>query len=215
MENTPRTRIALAIITLSIAAGSTVTPTASVGPAAVANPAAAAGQTDVSATVTITGATSLEDEMVHWALGRFKAAGLALPQVDVVFHSDTTACLDFIGYYSSTTSRVDICNRDDQSTDPKNTVLHELAHAWSFAHMTETDIADFVTHRDLDGWDSNDLAWWKMGQEQAAEIIAWGLQGPNEYQSIWIHLETCDDLAADFELLTGTPPLHTNTRYCK
>lgn len=58
-------------------------------------------------------------------------------------------------------------------------------------------------------------AWWQTGAEQAAEIIAWGLQDGNEYKSNWLMRETCEDLSVAFELLTGSAPLHTNTGWCK
>lgn len=182
-------------------------------------PPAAAGQagreTVETAPPLVIGATRLEDEMVRWAQRRFATAGLELPHVQVIFHHDLASCGGFLGYYSAANGRIDICNRGGRRTAPLNTVLHELGHAWSFANMTDGEIATFVAHRELDVWHGEATPWWKMGKEQAAEIVAWGLQGPTEYESIWLQLEACSDLGASFELVTGNPPLHTNTTHCK
>jgi len=118
------------------------------------------------------------------------------------------------GYYDHGLGTVDVCNNGDAG-DPRRTLLHELGHAWAFTHLTDDQVAAWTTHRGLTAWTSDTLPWWQMSKEHAAEIIAWGLQDDDEYQSIWLHLEECEDLAATFELLTRTPPLHTNTHYCK
>lgn len=152
--------------------------------------------------------------MVRWAMRRFESARLELPPVEILFHDGTDGCGGFLGYYAAADGRVDICNRGGRSTAPINTVLHELGHAWSFANMTEADIAGFVTDRKLDVWHDDTKPWWQRGQEQAAEVVAWGLQDAIEYRSIWLHLEACSDLATDFESITGIPPLHNNTTYC-
>lgn len=166
-------------------------------------------------TITTNGATRVESEMIRWALGRFQLAELDLPQFDVFFHDGLEQCQGFIGLYSASRRRVVICNRGGRTTEPRHTVLHEFAHAWSMARLTEIEIDAFVSFRTLESWHSPDLAWWQRGDEQAAEIIAWGLQDTNEYRSIWIRTETCDDLAAAFELITSRRPLHTNTEHCK
>ena len=118
------------------------------------------------------------------------------------------------GYYDHGLGTVDVCNNGDAG-DPRRTLLHELGHAWAYTHLTDDQVAAWTTHRGLTAWTSDTLPWWQMSKEHAAEIIAWGLQDDDEYQSIWLHLEECEDLAATFELLTRTPPLHTNTHYCK
>ncbi len=183
---------------------------ATTAPPVVADPAVVSGPSNVA----VSGATAVEDEMIRWSLQRFEVAGLELPPLAVSFHNDKADCRGFVGYYSETEERVDICTRAETSSR-RRTVLHELGHAWSFSRMTGGQIDEFVAHRGLTAWKDNDVAWWQMGQEQAAEIVAWGLQDSDEYQSIWLHLETCSDLAAGFELLTGIPPLHNNTQYCK
>jgi len=183
-------------------------------------PAATADQAGASESlpVVIEGATPDERDLVEWALSRYETAELTLPTVTFAFHDSNEGCRGskrvYQGLYTHAAGTIDICNRGGGTTDPRHTLLHELAHAWSLTHMAEEDIADFVAHRGLDHWSSNETPWWQMGQEQAAEIIAWGLQDENEYKSIWLFLESCDDLASAFKLVTGTRPLHTNTQYC-
>jgi hypothetical protein len=179
-------------------------------PAVVADAAGASGASPMR----VRGATPVEAEMIRWALQRFEVAGLELPPLAVSFHDDKAQCRGFVGYYSESDQSLDICTRAETSSR-RRTVLHELGHAWSFANMTEGDVDEFVAHRGLQVWKDGGTPWWQMAQEQAAEIVAWGLQDADEYQSIWLQLEACSDLAASFELLTGVPPLHNNTQYCK
>jgi hypothetical protein len=162
----------------------------------------------------ISQATVAERELVEWAFQRFEIAGLPLPPVTVTFHETNEGCRGYQGYYSRMAGTLDICNRGGGKTDQRHTLLHELAHAWSFSALTDSEMEAFVAHRGLDHWRSPDVAWWQMGQEQAAEIIAWGLQDEDEFKSIWVFTEECDGLARDFEMLTGIVPLHGNTAFC-
>lgn len=202
MQNThsPRTRNAI----LSIVAAGIVT-------AAITFPLVTAGATQP---VTVVGGTDAERQLVDWAVERFEMAELPLPQVTLTFHDTDDGCRGYQGFFSRSNGTVDICNRGEGKTDQRHTILHELAHAWSLNHMTETEMDGFADHRGLDHWHSSDVAWWQMGKEHAAEIVAWGLQDADEYKSIWLFQEECGELADAFEMLTGTTPLHTNTEYC-
>ncbi len=165
--------------------------------------------------ITILDATPAEVAMVEWALDRFDIAGLELPDLTISFHEDPGHCGEYLGLYSMAIQQVSICNRGGLSTDPRNTVLHELAHAWSFAVLSPEDIIRFNEHRHLEHWTGGDDAWWQQGAEQAAEVLAWGLQDPDDpFRSVWIHTETCEDLDAAFRVLTGSDPLHL-AAYCK
>jgi hypothetical protein len=213
METTPRNRarIGRAILIPVIA-------TAVIATSATAAPRADANQANTSSDVIVEGATPDERKLVEWALSRYETAGLRLPTISFAFHDSNEGCRGsegtYQGLYKHATRTIDICNRGSGSTDPRHTLLHELAHAWSLTNMTDDDITEFVAHRGLDHWYSNETPWWQMGQEQAAEIIAWGLQDADEYKSIWLFLESCEDLTSSFELVTSTEPLHTNTEYC-
>ncbi len=165
------------------------------------------------AALAVPNATTDEAAMVEWAIDRFEEAGLELPAVTVAFHDSVDGCRGYVGHYDAGSGRLDVCNRGDIHIDPVNTLLHELAHAWSFDRLSEDDRVAFLARRDLESWDDS-YSWWLMGQEQAAEIAAWGLMG-NSFRSNYLYSERCEDLAASFELLTGVPPLHTNTDGCE
>ncbi len=89
---------------------------------------------------------------------------------------------------------------------PLSTVLHELANAWSFEHMSSTDRDEFIAHRGLDAG-HHDGAWWHMGQEQAAEIIAWVLGG-DRFVSGYVEGADCTELAAAYTLMTEASGPH-------
>jgi hypothetical protein len=166
------------------------------------------------ADITFINGTEQEHELTDWATGRFAAAGLELPELTVSYHSDTAACDGFIGIYRSGAGQLQICNRGNRRTEPRHTVLHELAHAWSFTTLSGDDIDRFNDHRGLRLW-QGDEAWWQQGAEQLAEIVLWGVQDPSDpFRSVWTHTEGCDELAAAFRLVTGTEPLNDSGKYC-
>lgn len=165
------------------------------------------------ARVAVANATTEEAAMVDWAIDRFEDAGLELPAVTVVFHDTVDGCRGFVGHYDAGSRQLDICNRGEIHIDPVNTLLHELAHAWSFDQLSESDRRTFIAQRSLESWDDS-YSWWLMAQEQAAEIAAWGLMD-DPFRSVYLYSERCADLATSFEVLTGVPPLHTNTDSCE
>ena len=63
------------------------------------------------------------------------------------------------------------------------------------------------------GSDPNGEDWLERGAEHAAEIMTWGLlDWP--MMVVFIPDNTCADLLAGYETLTGRPPLHGFTDYC-
>lgn len=169
----------------------------------------------LSATIaapTVLSATPDEVAMVERAVARFAEAGLALPAISVTYHDTIDGCHGYLGHYDAAGFQLDMCNRGQSHIEPVNTLLHELVHAWSFEYLGESTQATFTNHRELDDW-STGLNWWLMGQEQAAEIVAWGLMDES-FRSAYVNSESCTDLATAFEILTGIPPLHTNTDHC-
>lgn len=180
---------------------------------ALALAAAPGGPENHGPAISIEGATVDEVALVEWAAGRFQAAGLELPDLTVEFHDGLASCKDGYGLYRVAASTIKMCNRGGMKTEPRHTLLHELAHAWKFENLTEEETTAFTQRRGLEMWDARGQ-WWQMGREQAAEIMAWGLvDEPLEIH--WIQLEPCDDLAADFEALTGRQPLNDFTESCR
>ena len=91
MQNTTRTRIALAILTIGIIASSQTVPSVSAPPAPDATP-----------TITITGASAEDMALAGWAINRFELAGLTLPSVEVMFHATYDGCQGYAGLYNQT-----------------------------------------------------------------------------------------------------------------
>ncbi len=161
----------------------------------------------------ITGATPEQSSLLKWARSDFVRAGLPLPDLDVRFYPDREACGDAHGRYRRDGGLLRMCNRGELKTSPRHTLLHELTHAWSFEYLDRDTIRAFLELRDLDEWADPDDDWWDMGQEQAAEIVAWGLMGEYEFNSFRTQDEPCDALAAAYTLLTGNQPTRPGV-YC-
>lgn len=155
----------------------------------------------------VVNATAEQRALVDRAVRRYGAAALPLPEFTITFHGDTAGCNGYLGYYDPTLGTLDMCNWGQHyRITPASTLLHELAHAWSFEHMTAEDRQAFTEHRGLDHW-HHDGSWWHMGQEQAAEIIAWGVGG-TDFASVYIDEAPCSELVAAYTVATGTEPLH-------
>lgn len=166
--------------------------------------------------ITISGGTEAQHAMAEWAIARFDEADLPLPAMAIEFHSDMEDCNGFLGYYDRSEKQLDVCNQGAPRTDPIHTILHELAHAWSFEYLPEDIVEAFTEDRGLDAWRDADARWWQQGQEQAAEVVAWGLMNEAEpFNSIWVIGEQCEELSAAFAFLTGIGPLHTSTESCQ
>ena len=94
----------------------------------------------------------------------------------------------------------------------RRSLLHELAHAWDHVGGG-IDIAArqrFMTMRAVTSWDDDGLEWNQRGEEQAAEIVAWGLMlSPAPIPTSVGQYGSQDEasLSAAFEMLTGSAPL--------
>jgi hypothetical protein len=154
---------------------------------------------------TITGGDAEARGAVTWALGRYREAGLqALPAIEIHLHPSDAGCRGEIGYYRA--GRIDLCTAAASEPYARKFALHELAHAWTAAHLDADTAARFLELRGLDRWNGPDDAWKERGIEQAAEIVAWGL-GEGEIQPLLPEPATTDELVAAFELLTGERPI--------
>ena len=166
--------------------------------------------------IEIVGGTADQQKLAQWAIDRYQEAGLPLPSTRIEFHATREGCRGYLGHYSQSQGRVDVCNSDNERTEPIHTILHELAHAWSFEYLPQTTIDAFTEYRGLTAWHDTEVAWWKQSKEQAAEIVAWGLMdGDDPFLNRWVIGEPCEELADAFELLTGTAPLHDSRESCR
>lgn len=143
-------------------------------------------------------------ELIEWAVNRYRAAGLDVPSVDVYFHAEPAGCRGNLGYTRG--QRIDFCVRLAMEPGPQRIVLHELAHVWAEAHLTDDARSAFIEMRGAATW--NDLAfpWKDRGTEQAAEIIAWGLGDGSMSPMVHGDLDP-SSLAEGFRMLTGAEPL--------
>ena len=177
------------------------------GPAIVADPVLSASVDGVD----VYNATREQVELVAWALDRYAAVGLAPPPVTHVTFPPTAACAEgFSGmsYHTDTNGHIDVCTSPTQLTArrdgrvplaPQRTILHELGHLWTLAHVDATSRRAFLDSLGLEAWSGVD--WESSGSEQAAEILMWGIidtriepRVPNT---------TCDDRIDAFGILTG------------
>lgn len=151
-------------------------------------------------------ATSTEQEAIaEWAIGRFTAAGLRLPDVTIeIFASDQSNCggVPARTYLDRTPAAVKIC-----WSDPF-VLLHELAHVWEARNVSKETREDFSVSRvGVRSWASREVDWDERGREHAANVIAWGLL-EDPYPVSRTYPNDPDSMRAGFAILTGTEPLH-------
>ncbi|HEY7400410.1 MAG TPA: hypothetical protein VH989_05890 [Actinomycetota bacterium] len=152
--------------------------------------------------------TPARAELVAWAVGRYDAAGLDLPTIDLRFHENAAGCHGNVGWTDG--FRVDLCIRLAMDAGPQRLVLHELAHTWCNANLGEDEREAFDRLRGVTSWNGDASEWGVRGTEQAAEIIAWGLGDGTMLPLIGGDVSPAA-LAAAFEQLTGRAPLHDGT----
>src|SRR5262245_3625829 len=108
-------------------------------------------------------------DTVTWAVGRFVAAGLQLPDLRIAF---PVYCGGKGALYHVGDSSIDICR-----VSRKN-VLHELAHAWDDTSGA-VDREGFMRLRRVDVWfGGTSVPSEEQGSEHLAIIVAWGLMDP-------------------------------------
>ncbi len=146
--------------------------------------------------------------VIEWAQARFAAAGMELPDVDIVVLDDLRDCGGHVGRYYPGRNVLELCRVDNAS------VLHELAHAWTDLNLDDAARRAFVEHRTVGGWNDRGDSWEIRATEQAAEIIVWALMdrattvrwveaGIAGRRLLSIPDSGPDRLVAGFELLTG------------
>jgi hypothetical protein len=157
----------------------------------------------VADTVRVFGADAEHQRLVRWAFGRYERAGLEVPPIDVHFHPDTSGCYGHLG--SQLGGRVDVCVVSVFELG-RETLLHEMGHAWIDENVTDSVRERFLEMRGLRAWNESTVPWDDRGFEHGAEIIAWGLG--NRYMAPSIPDRDPARLAVGFELLTGNPIPH-------
>jgi post-segregation antitoxin (ccd killing protein) len=126
----------------------------------------------VRSQVEVTKATPQQLDLIRWAVGRFEAAGLEPPAVEIEFHDDPNGCGGHLGYAKA--GHVDVCTALVNAAT-RRAPLHEMSHAWLEQNARPSTVARFLDLRGLTSWNSSRDPWPLRGCEQAAEIISWAL----------------------------------------
>jgi hypothetical protein len=222
-----RRRIALAAAAVAaavLAAGggalsSSSSPAAAVAPApgaSIAVPATTITEPPLRPAMQMIGLSPDQVELVTHAVRLFAESGLTLPPLVVEGHDDTAGCDGHDGLHRphSGWSEIDLCVADPDSRAVMHTVLHEIAHAWAAGALTDARRTAFQELRDVEVWrDYEKAAWEDNGTEQAAEIIAWGV---NDQPAATVRIDqvSCDELHDGYVVLTGIEPVHGLTTIC-
>jgi hypothetical protein len=159
--------------------------------------------TRVDTQTRITGGTPAQQEMARWAIGRFEAAGLSLPALEIRFHPTPNGCGGRSGGYAD--GKADLCGVHVNLLSRRD-LLHEMAHGWVGSTVSAGLRARFLRLRQLESWNDQALDWDERGTEHAADIISWALcdQGTGIHRPS-IPRNDVSQLADGYELLTGRP----------
>lgn len=119
----------------------------------------------------VTGGGQEARASTDWAAAIFARAGLALPSVAVAFHESDEPCGGFGGRFRprETPLGIDICNPH------RLIILHEFAHAWEHATLTDTEREAYLELRGLQSWNDSNVACQDRGIEDLAQVVVWGL----------------------------------------
>ena len=167
--------------------------------------------------VIATGFGPEQQSLIDWAVDLFGQADLPLPPVEFVHEPSREPCKGRRGSHTVDQGRslIRICT-DGTGLADQILFVHELAHAWDRNALTDDRRAAFMALRGLHTWrgsDPNGEDWLERGAEHAAEIMTWGLLD-RPMMVVFIPDNTCADLLAGYETLTGQPPLHGFTDHC-
>lgn len=159
------------------------------------------------------------ERLAEWALWRFTAAGLAIPDVTSITFSDYSGQCDdvegrtllgergweiLICHTETDACRDDACSSFEVSA--RHMALHELAPVWMEDHLDAAARRRYMEQERLETWEDPDSLWSDRAVEHAAETIAWGLMDHPVYV-LRIGGPSTDELTEGFELLTGVAPI--------
>ncbi len=141
-------------------------------PTALRPAAPPVAETDAEEEVRIHAANPAQESLAQWALSRFAEVGLEVTIREIHLHDDESACGEHAGTFAPGALRVDVCHVGERA---KKVLLHELAHAWAYEHLSEADQARYVAIGGFESWNDPETIWARRASEDAAETIAWGL----------------------------------------
>jgi hypothetical protein len=162
-------------------------------------------------------------DFVRWLLDRYASGSLPQPDVAAVWFPPSVDCHLAEGIAKREDDRFDgshtvtLCFTPDEvasgwpnerwSRHAVHQGLHELAHVWMYDNLDEIDHLVFLRRVGLEAWRDPDVFWPQRGVEVAAETLAWGLAGNGRAEYLIEPAPNCAELAARYEVLTGTKPL--------
>jgi hypothetical protein len=120
--------------------------------------------------VTYSGFNPEGQRIVGSAVARFEAASLQLPLTHVRRITLEDRCQPrgkAVNSWPVKVAKICVVQED--------VVVHELAHAWTFVHLTDDDRLDFALRRGTPTWRSREHPWMDRASEHAADIITWYL----------------------------------------
>lgn len=159
-------------------------------------------------------------QLVEWTIERFAENDLVFPEVAEIVFPPTAACeggVSGVAVHREGGSSIDVCTTAETASveeetgvyvptrAERRTILHELAHVWNFAHVSEYRKEAFVTERGLEAWIGDGIDWDRRGSEHAAEILMWGLMD-EAVPMLRLEQRSCADLAVGYRILTGRAP---------
>ena len=190
--NTRQTRIALWTLAAILVFGLTATALASrVGPAEVR----------------VVGGTVSQRATVTAEVGRYVSAGLELPGLEIHIYDNRDGCGGNDGVFVKAEEgwRINICDTREM------VVRHEVGHAWAAHNLTAQETDAYTTHWGFGSWNARGTAWSDRGSEDAANVLAWGLD-PQTISGALLPDGPLAKRAEAFQMLTGieTPRLNGN-----
>ena len=158
------------------------------------------------AQVVVIGADPTQEQMVDWAIRRYRDAGLEnLPSLEYRFHPTREGCRGNLGYYHA--GRVDVCTAGASEPYAKKYLLHEMAHAWTEAHVDAETRERFLGLQGITNWNDSSADWTVRGFEQTAEVIVWGIGEGEVAPRLPLPIDPQNLLEA-YTQLTGEVPIN-------
>jgi hypothetical protein len=164
--------------------------------------------------VTVWTGTPEREALLRWALQRFADAGLPAPApTSVTFLppvADPWTAYDFDRGASdlvlpSTAEGCDAEGCQQWPATERAFALTELARWWTASAASIDRLSDFAQARGLE-WAGRRAPHSEPAKGQAAAIVTWGLMDQPYDQPDTLTGRTCDQLAADFQVLTQASP---------
>jgi hypothetical protein len=138
--------------------------------------------------------TEKAQEIITWAVDRYREAGLQLPDLKISF---PPLCAKKGALYHVGKSSIDFCRIN------KRRALHEFAHAWD----DTSGAVDRDALLELRGltvwWGGTEMPADQQGAEQLAEIVAWMLRGAEPRDVPQLPNNSVVELTEAFDMLTG------------